>query len=510
MPRKAHTKAALQRPPLGDITVFEPRSYQCPAMAAARIDLQTKLMSMRHILLEWPRRSGKTRMAIFGIALPSMVLRPGNYIHILPTYSQGEKVVWKGTVTEGGIGKPILEMFPPHWSPNAIGGEMMVELHIPPGPRLVRYQVVGADDEKTVSRLVGTNPYGIIYDEAAQMTPDVRAYLAPALAENNGWELLVSTPRGNNWFAKLRKAAAGMPERWFAQRLIYQDCRRDAPGEDGSLIITAEEIQRQIADGTMSVEKAAQEYECSEEGTMEGAIFGEPLRQARREGRITTLTRDVNLPVGVCLDIGHSDATAIWFYQMVRDEVRFLDFYMARGKKMDDVARMLRQDKPYLYGRMVLPWDAASETFSSTEGTPYQYFEAQRFPRVTVPEEKLRVEAGNDMVARAFTKFVFHAPLCDAEQPGGFPSGLECLAMYRYKRLGETLEYSKEPVHDIYCHGADALRNGVMGGLGPLEFEEPMRPEDRMSRMQYNPLVSLRDRRPDRQERDQYARMGGR
>jgi hypothetical protein len=444
-------------------------------------------------------------MAIAGICLPSMAIRPGNYYHVFPTYAQGEKVVFKGTVSEGGSGRPMLDLFPPHWRPNFIGGEMMVELHIPPGDRLARYQVVGADDEKSVSRLVGTNPFGIIYDEAAQMTLGVRDYLSPALTENKGWELLISTPRGKNWYYDLLVEAMGMPDRWFHQWLRRTDCRRDAPGEDGKIIVSDEEFDQAIRDG-MSREKAEQEFDCSVDAPLEGTVFGEVLRAAHREGRITRLIRDVNAPVGVCLDIGHSDGTAIWFYQQVRDETRFLDYYFARGKNMADIVATLRA-RPYVYGRVVLPWDADAETFSSTEGTPLQYFRRMHFSRVVVPEGKLRVEAGNEMVRRAFAKFVFNEEPCTAKQEGRMPGGLECVANYHYKVGEGSDDYSKEPVHDIYSHGADALRNGVIGGLGPMDFPRERRPEDRHSQCTYNPVRSFANQHRDLKTQDRYAGM---
>ncbi|WP_315928882.1 hypothetical protein [Mesorhizobium sp. SP-1A] len=46
--------------------------------------------------------------------------------------------------------------------------------------------------------LVGTPPVGLTASEWALANPTAWAYLAPILAENNGWAAFISTPRGNN------------------------------------------------------------------------------------------------------------------------------------------------------------------------------------------------------------------------------------------------------------------------------------------------------------------------
>jgi hypothetical protein len=70
------------------------------------------------------------------------------------------------------------------------------------------------------------------------------------------------------------------------------------------------------------------------------------------------------LQVHTAWDLGHSDATAIWFYQQQGFEIRSIDFYFATGHGLDHYVRKLQELAAgpgniggYLYGKHYLPHD---------------------------------------------------------------------------------------------------------------------------------------------------------
>jgi hypothetical protein len=173
----------------------------------------------------------------------------------------------------------------------------------------------------------------------------------------------------------------------------------------------------------------------------------------------------------VCLDIGRSDATAIVFYQRIGRELRIIDYYANRFKDASHYAHLLKEQKPYLYAKTILPHDAAAEHFTATETTE-RYFQRVGMKAVTIAP-KLSVQAGIDMGRRLFSRLVFDETACNMVQQDGLPSFLESLENYRRAWDDVTKDYRGDPIHDKYSHGADAFRTGVVGGMDtPLEYRE--------------------------------------
>jgi len=83
----------------------------------------------------------------------------------------------------------------------------------------------------------------------------------------------------------------------------------------------------------MSADEYAQEYECSFEAAVKGAIFARELEAARSAGRLCNVPIEAVVPVDTTWDLGVGDATAIWFTQSLRSgEVRIVGYYEASGE----------------------------------------------------------------------------------------------------------------------------------------------------------------------------------
>lgn len=180
------------------------------------------------------------------------------------------------------------------------------------------------------------------------------------------------------------------------------------------------------------------------------------------------------MPVGCCLDIGRSDGTAIWFFQTLAREIRLIDYLAFRATHLDGqsaahYAIKRIREKPYYVSRIILPNDAQITGYSASQST-YQVF-AEAFPDVVLLD-KAPVQQGIEMVRNLGPKLVFDLIPCERPQENDMPGGIESLLEYRRAWNKDRLDFSGEPIHDQFSHGADALRYGAMEGFTPLEWAD--------------------------------------
>src|SRR6202008_5052623 len=72
-----------------------------------------------------------------------------------------------------------------------------------------------------------------------------------------------------------------------------------------------------------------QEYHCSFDAAILGAVYGAAMSRAQKTGRIIKDIYDPKLPVHTAWELGFDDSTAIWFRQDRRRERCFSDYYRA-------------------------------------------------------------------------------------------------------------------------------------------------------------------------------------
>src|SRR5574337_1497457 len=154
------------------------RSYQRRVLVA-------KQTGCKRFVERLHRRAGKDRNWL-GITLIAAHERIGNYIHVFPALNMGRRDIWDNIVQErrNGIEYPIrmIDMFPDELVESKNETEMQVKFK-----NGSIWQIMGADDQKSIARLRGPNPIGIVLSEYAFMNPDVWKTLQPVLAENSGW-----------------------------------------------------------------------------------------------------------------------------------------------------------------------------------------------------------------------------------------------------------------------------------------------------------------------------------
>ena len=204
-----------------------------------------------------------------------------------------------------------------------------------------RIQLFGADNADTLRGLFFDC---IIADEYGDWKPSVWNYvIRPALADRQGKAIIIGTPKGRNQFWEVYNRAATSSE-WLALKITASESNILLPSEYDSL------------KNEMTEDAWRQEMECDFDAAIPGAIWGREIYQAEIEHRITSVPYDKEVPVHTVWDLGFSDDTAIWFYQVIHGEVHVIDYYASSGKEIAHYAAQVLT-KPYKFGRHHLPHD---------------------------------------------------------------------------------------------------------------------------------------------------------
>lgn len=393
--------------------------------------------SKRFGVLVCHRRFGKTVLGVNvnqQTALMCTRERP-RVAYIGPTYTQGKAVAWDYMQF---YARPI-----PGIKPNQ--SELRIDY-----PNEGQARIFGADNPDALR--------GIYLDRAVldefglHPAKTFSEVIGPTLVDRGGSALFLGTPNGKNQFyeiaqhAKAREAA-GDPE-WFF---------REFKASQTGLLDAAYLAQ---AKSMMTADEYAQEFECSFEAAVKGAIYAKELERARDDHRIGPVPVDPILPVDTFWDLGfggQGDATAIFFVQRLRThEIRVVDYYEAQGEGLPHYAALL-QSKGYVYGQHWAPHDIAVK--ESTGKTRIETARSLGIKFVTAPN--VSVEDGIHSARMIFPRCWFDAVKCRA--------AIDALMHYRRDYNQRLNEFKATPVHDWSSHAADAFRYLAVAVQAPKE-----------------------------------------
>jgi hypothetical protein len=401
------------------------------------------------VALNWHRRCGKDSTC-FNYTIRKAYEEPGIYYYFFETFAHGRRILWDGINKEG---KKFLEYVPDEIIESKNETDMKIKLKAQAGKSTGSiFQIIGTDNCDSV---VGTNVIGAVFSEYALQNPRAWDLVRPILRENGGWAIFVSTPRGHNHFYELKEMAKENPLWWY-QELTVRDTKR----EDGSPVISEEMIEEDRKEG-MSEDLIQQEYYCSFEGSLEGNYYGELLAQAEAKGRILDFEWDPRIPVDVASDLGYRDPTALWFIQRVRNEHRFIDYFESNGEAIEFYVKLL-QEKPYVYGEIMLPHDAnitSLQTGKDVVGIlrDLGVRNTKTAPRV---DPQIWIQNTRSLLPLCW----FHKTRCK--------KGLAALRDFHKEYDEERKEFKSNYYHDWTSHAASALATYAMLVEGPDEFEE--------------------------------------
>ena len=431
-----------------------PRSYQwgfCHELAWE---------AKRHFLELWPRQHGKDR-CFLNAAAQVGIRRPMVIWHGFPKYSQARKALWENI--DARTGRRIIEDVAPF-----LAGMRNDEMTLTFKNGTI-YRLIGWDN---ISTLVGAGPYIVGVSEASRTDPSARGYYLPMILQNNGIEALFTTVFGENWVTALADAVCGDPE-WHYSFYTIDDTRRDAPGEDASAVVSRGDLEalrlewvQTGGESGMSPEMIAQEYYNDRTGVNTGKVYGEELRAARQEGRITHVPHDPSLLVHTFWDRGVHNR--VWFAQRTRTVWHVIDCLATDNSTLGEIARLLRQDHrgKYVYGVHVVARDAWDPVPGHIESFAKQGLRlGLRFKRAP----NLRVDTGINSAKALFALCLFDEERC---RPG-----LAGLGNYHYEWDDKRKRFGQEPVHDGASHWADAFRYFAVGrpdGIKQLPPEDAL------------------------------------
>jgi hypothetical protein len=367
------------------------------------------------------RRAGKTVAAINDIiraAITSKDTMP-LFGYISPYRSQAKSIVWE-----------YLKFYSQPIAADSNESELTVTLLN--GSKI---RLFGADNADAIR---GLGYSGIYMDEFGDFKPSVWGnVIRPALSDRQGWAVFGGTPKGKNQFWDIRQTAAKLKDEWF---LLELPASKSGLLPDGELAAARAQLSKDQYD---------QEYECSFEAAILGAFYGEDLREATDEGRICKVDYQKEVPVHTAWDLGYRDDTAVWWYQVIRNEIHVLDYYAVSGANIDELGAVIKA-KPYKYGKHYLPHDARAKTLASGgKSVIEQMAEHLGINNMAIVPD-LGVQDGIQAVRQMLPQTWFDEERCF--------DGLEALRKYLREYDDDTKAFRQTPRHDWTSHPADAMR----------------------------------------------------
>jgi len=386
------------------------------------------------------RRCGKTVLCINDLIYKALMddKEDGRYAYIAPYYSQAKNIAWDYLVR---FSQPVLK--------KANQSELWVELI-----NGARIRLYGADSP---DGLRGIFLDSVVLDEYADMKPSIwGAVVRPLLTDRKGSATFIGTPKGHNAFWEMYQTAASSKD-WYVKVL--------RASQTGIL----DKAELDDAAKTMTQDQYLQEFECDFESAILGAYFGKEMRALTDGGRITDIEYEPLFPVHTAWDLGYSDDTAIWFFQVVHGEIRCLDYHSSNGQPVAFYAGILQsreKERGYVYGTHWLPHDARAKTLSSNRSVIEQLGDKIPLKSIKIAPN-LKLQDGIQASRLALTRTWFDHKCTD---------GIECLRQYQREYDEDKKVFRDKPRHDWTSHGADAFRYLALTWKDEAKIVDPEAP----------------------------------
>ncbi len=227
---------------------------------------------------------------------------------------------------------------------------------------------------------------------------------------------------------------------------------------------------------------------------LDGAIYANELRAAYEDNRIGAVAYDPSLPVFTAWDLGHTDDTAIWWYQMAMGEVHVIECYAKSGGTLSEYASQilgkqvsisvtdgevgveigapideLKHRAEYKYDTHWLPHDARAKTLAAGGKSIEQQLKAVFGWGMVRQVPNLSVEDGIQAARTVFSRCWF-----DSDRAA---DGLKALRRYRREMQADEVSLQRKPKHDWSSHYADGFRYLAIAARNAKEAAPEPEPE---------------------------------
>ena len=374
--------------------------------------------SSRFAAMVCHRRAGKTVACVHELIIRALYTKKkrAKYAYVGPFRQQAKEIAWEYLKA----GTDHIRKGPPRES------DLRVTL-----PNDATITIYGADNPDALRGLYFD---GIILDEYGDCKPTLWGeVILPTLLDRRGWAVFIGTMRGKNHFYQTLERAK-REESWH-----YMELKASESG-----ILSDEDLKEARAE--MTEAQFRQEMECDPEAAVQGTYYANIIAKMEGDGRIGTFPVNRGEQVHVSADLGYTDSTAFWFWQLDQDGPILIDYHEADSQPLDYYFTML-EEKNYDYADIWLPHDAKATSFQTGRSTAEQFIE-QGLPCRVVP--KLAVQHGID-AGRLIL------PSCRIDRERCY-AGIEALRAYRRQFNQKTQQYANTPLHDWSSNGADAFR----------------------------------------------------
>ncbi len=385
----------------------------------------------RWIIMVLHRRAGKTTAVLNHLQRDCIRTPKSQYAYIAPTFKQAKRIAWE-------IAKEISKQIP-----GVEYNESELMVRYPNGSKLF---LTGSDN---VDSLRGLSLWGAAGDEWAQQNPALfTQVISKCLADHLGYFIFLGTPKGKDHFHKTYKNAQKNPNDWLVIFRNIDDSLKLEQGETiQNLSKALEDDLRLVEQNEITKDEFNQEWYCSFEAAIKGAVYAEQIGEARKEKRIRTVPYDRALKVHTVWDLGVGAALGVGFYQHVGNEMRMIDYWEGQGNEgMSDGIKAV-QNKKYIYGKHFAPHDIKAKEIA-TGKTRWDTakklgIEFEVIPRVSVSDG---IDKGKLMWSKLFI---------DEEKCSDF---LDAIASYKTGYDDKKQMFSEQPIHDWTSHAADVHR----------------------------------------------------
>lgn len=392
------------------------------------------------------RRAGKTVALINDLILGARAvpLRRPNLAYIGPTFTQAKRVAWQ-----------YLKDYTKHlWSRPPSESEMKVTIKNDYGDASTIF-CLGADNPDS---LRGIYLDAAVLDEYALFRPSVfTQIIRPALSDRNGWAVFASTPRGRNLFYDEYKTALRSPDTHHVTYL---------PASTSGIIPASEleELRKH-----MDAEEFAQEYLCSFDSALKGAIYAAEVNQMFADGRAPTDAPlfDPALDTHFVYDLGFTDNTVRIAFQYSTDGyLNIVNVEATHGTdisyhidSLHNFAEQARASNGAGIGEVFLPPDAVAKNLQTGKSIVEQFLAHGIRPRM-VPKHNVR--DGISAVRKLFPAVRIDYSLLPNSDVPVTGDLIEALKAYQREWDENNLVFSEKPLHNWASDYADAFRYMAM------------------------------------------------